>query len=1341
MWTTEQQAVIDNRKSNLLVSAAAGSGKTAVLIERIIQLILDKENAINIDELLVVTFTKAAASEMRERVGNAIEEALEKNSDDKHLQKQMMLLNKADICTIDSFCGNVLKNNFHLTDLDSNIKVADPTEIEIIASEVMEDLFESLYEEDDEEFLRLVEWYSGKTNDDSLVNMILTVNNFVNSSPYPEKWLDDSAKFFDTEDKDDKFYIEKYLVPTIKDTIMDIDYSKDILVEMIEEISYLEELYPYIEMINTTVKYAEEINLKLREMINLCETKDYSSDIFIEEMKIVQNLIDEYKKIKEKQKPPAARKGVFSEETLKVYRDVKKEIAPIEGSVEESCDKLINLNVDYIVEENKILYPYMLAISNICKKFRNRFSEKKKYMGVVDFADVEHYALDILTDEKDGKIVPSEVALNYREMYVEVFTDEYQDSNYVQELILSMVSREDIPNRFMVGDVKQSIYRFRQAMPEIFMEKYENYDHYIEKPDSNNKKIMLYANFRSRAEVLEGCNHVFSSIMRKETGELDYTKEERLNPQAKFEELNDENANIGGPVEVYILSEEKKEGKSEDDELDDLESFSKQSVYIANIIYKMVNPEKNSKQYMVFDKKLNEYRPVQYRDIVILMRAPGTKAIELEEIMAYYDIPVYSEAGVGYFSTIEVDTMVNLLKIIDNPIQDIPLISVMRSPIFGFSPSELAKIRLVKKNKRFYEAVENLYNNKIYDDESEEDVDLPEDIMEIRAKVVKFIDTIDEFRRKSLLMSVDEFIWYLLRETGYYTYVGMLEMGVQRQNNLMLLFERARQYEKSSYKGIFNFINYIDRMKSRDSDLGEAKSMSEESNVVRVMSIHKSKGLEFPVVIVANSEKRFNKSLGDSNISLHQIMGYGPKVLDNLKKVQFDSFTKKMVDRTKNREIVAEEMRLLYVAMTRAKEKLVFVGKIGEKEKQIDKWKKTPKNSELNIDSKAVISAQNYLDWIMPTIVNLEERESYINLRGEEKIYKVYKDCKWGINIDDYEDIKKEYQDIMKHKSDLERTETEKEDSEIDEKESLDDVKSVVNQDDNNSSGVTEYADEKKENRCICDEIENRVMTEQDLERLRSVESKLDKKFKSKYKFESSENKPSSISVSEIKKMLNQDSEEEEKNSSIFEKKYSDDMKIPEFLHKGEEKIEFSAAERGTLFHLAMQLLDFPAFKNKEDDKDIENEIESQIESIVKRNIMTDEEANTININWIKRFIKSDIFKIILKADEEERLYKEKAINYSININRVYKDEDIDDSERMMMVGIIDLFFEDEDGNLVLMDYKTDFVPDNNYEMIEERYKVQLQMYKEAMENISGKKVKKVYLYMFSKGKLLDIEI
>ena len=1256
-WTKEQRQVIESRNTNLLVSAAAGSGKTAVLIERIIELVLDEKNPIDINKLLVVTFTKLAASEMRERVSKAIEKKLEENPENEHLQKQLLLLSGADITTIDSFCKDVLISYAHLVNLDSNIKVIDPSENEVLAKEVMEELFEELYENNDESFLRLVNWYAKKNTDEGLLQLLLNVNNFVNSHPFPKIWLNEKAEFFNTNTKDDDFYLENYILDIAKDVDMDLEFFELSIKNNLKKIENYPELEKYIDIYNILLDalfvVKESLKNFLKDNTKFDELKKSSYEFLNSNF-------------------GSFRISKCDEEVKEIYNKVKKELDSIKLEITESLGAL-NLDLENIKKESDLIYPYVRSVSDVVIKFKEKFWERKQKFNYVDFADIEHLALEILVDiDEDGNTKPSKTALEYQEKYTEVFIDEYQDSNLVQEILLSAVAKEN--NRFMVGDVKQSIYRFRQADPSIFMEKYENYYRVEDDIDSFNKKIMLYANFRSRKEILEGTNLIFSKIMKKETGELDYTVDERLNPMASFKESDE---NVGGAVEI-LLVDEKSDDEDEDEiiltdeyseDFEEMKSFKLECIKIANTIYNMMNNKENP--FKVYDKNLDDYRKVEYKDIVILMRSPSSNTKILEEVFLEYDIPIYAESMGGYFDTFEVDTIINLLKIIDNPMQDIPLISVMYSPIYNFTSTELSEIRLVDRELKFYELL-----MKILEDE---DIEIR---VNLKEKIAKFISDLKLFIQKKSLVSADELIWFLYKYTGYYNYVGLLDMGEQRKTNLMLLFEKAKNYEKNSYKGLFNFVNYIQKI-SLKSDISEAKLISEDANVVKIMSIHKSKGLEFPIVFLANTNKKFNFRADDSNLVLHQKLGFGAVVYDMDKKTSFNSIMKKKIEKFKKNEQIAEEMRLLYVAMTRAKEKLIITGRVKDYENLREEIS-SGIDERGNISNYKILKINNYLDWILSSIDNLTVYGKSLNCLGREENFSGNEDLKFQLNVNTKTEEFIEYQRIK---------------------------------------------EEIKTNEIISDEDDIEVKQE-----MRTVKQFLEDRFNKEYVYKNVLNKPSSITVSEIKKMIQE--EDEEKHQKYYKENFV--LKTPSFIHQGEEKVGFNSAEKGTIFHLAMQLLDFSKF-DTEDVSKIREEIKLQINSFVEKNIMSLDEIETININWIVKFIQSDIFKEIYIANKSEKLFKEKAIDYNIKLKNLFKDENIEEDEKIMVVGIIDLFFENENGEIILLDYKTDYVTKENLEEIKVRYKVQLDLYKSAIEDISGKKVAKKGLYLFGINEFVEI--
>ncbi len=612
-------------------------------------------------------------------------------------------------------------------------------------------------------------------------------------------------------------------------------------------------------------------------------------------------------------------------------------------------------------KEIEMLYPIVNSLSKILKRFIDLYSERKREKGIIDFNDIEHFALAILTKEdENGNINPSDVALEYREKFYEIFIDEYQDSNFVQEVLLSTIAKIQTPNRFMVGDVKQSIYRFRQAKPEIFLEKYATYG--TEKGEKN-RKIMLYKNFRSRKEVIDSCNYVFENIMSKNIGEIEYTKDEALNLGASFKENLEANVIVGGPTEIHLMEKAQKttEENQNDEEQpeEELDNIQLEARMVGKIIKNLMAPDEEGNVHKVYDKKLDDYRVVDFKDIVILLRATSAWAPVFADELINMGIPTYADTGMGYFDTIEIKTVMSFLRIIDNPMQDIPLLSVLKSPILpctSFTPEDFIDIRLENNNTNLYECIRLI-------SESED-----EQKKEIREKCRSFLSELKEYKEKSLYMSTDEFLWHLYMKSGYYAYVGALPSGSQRQANLKILFERAKQFEETSFKGIFNFINFIDKIKKSNSDMGSAKTLGENANVVRIMSIHKSKGLEFPIVFCCAMSKNFNTMDFKKDMLYHYELGFGPQLVDIDRRISYPSIAKEALKYKMNLENLSEEMRILYVALTRAKEKLILTGAVKDIPGTLHKWGKSL-DGDNPVSQYDVLKAKNYLDWIMPSIL------------------------------------------------------------------------------------------------------------------------------------------------------------------------------------------------------------------------------------------------------------------------------------------------------------------------------------------------------------------------------------
>ena len=1262
-WTKEQLEVIESRECNLLVAAAAGSGKTAVLVERIIQMITSRENPIDIDKLLVVTFTNAAASEMRERIGDAIGKALDENPENKHLQNQLVLLNKSSITTIHSFCLDVIKSNFHRINLDPNFRIGDQTECAILKQEAIEEVFEDLYEERDEGFLNLVESYAERGGDKEVQDIILGIYSFAMASPEPKKWLIDSAERFNIDENFDfsQSIWARAILDTVKIEINGLCLNMERALKEVESIEELE-------------TFAEKLSVEYKKIADISQACNKSWDEAYKKMASMsfENYVKGVKRIS-KDAPSYIKE---SKEKAKTIRDKTKK------SLESIVSATFNKDNDSIREEIKYLYNIVKPISSVVLRFEEEYSNKKREKGIIDFNDIEHFALNILTDvDEKGNIVPSDIAVGYRNKFYEIFIDEYQDSNLVQEVLLKAVANTETPNRFMVGDVKQSIYRFRQAKPELFLQKYNNYN---DKKGSSHRKIMLYKNFRSREEVVDAVNYIFENIMNENIGEIEYTEKERLNLGANFNVDTDEKSIIGGATEIHLIQKDNKldddiindkddrinNKENEIEEEENLDNIQLEARMVGNIIKDLMKVNEDGKIQKVYDKGIDGYRPVEFRDIVILLRATSAWAPVFADELMNMDIPTYADVGVGYFDTIEIKTILSLLQIIDNPMQDIPLISVLKSPIFGFTPEDLIDIRVQSKDKIFYEVLKSTAEYDGFTDSQNENESefIPSE--ECINKSKDFLIKLKEFKEKSMYMSTDEFIWYLYTRTGYYAYVGALPGGSQRQANLKVLFERAKQFEETSLKGIFNFVNFIEKLKKSSSDMGSAKTLGENANVVRIMSIHKSKGLEFPVVICSAMGKNFNTQDFKKSILYHHNLGYGPQFVDYERRISFPSIAKEALKSKINIENLSEEMRVLYVAFTRAKEKLIITGSTRNIQDSIKRWSNGIESLD-TISQYEILKGKNFLDWIMPCVLRHRDLSNLLEEVGLDAVFNVEHNSKWYGKLWNKNDI------LVEKKSD-------------EEKESIEEILEKIDVDNPDSDYYSE----------------------------------IEEKLNYIYPYEFSTRKPATISVTEIKKIQN--NYEEELINTIFEQKVI--LKKPLFIQNEEEREKISGTERGTIVHLVMEVLDLKNVSSV-------NDIKSQIRGFVSKGIITEKQASIVNPYKIYKFFASNIGKRMLNA---EIINREKSIYAQVNMKDIYiyeklinnDDKKLYDNESVMLRGIVDAYFE-EDNQIVLVDYKTDFVNEENINQIIEKYKKQLDLYADIIETLTGKSVKEKCIYLF----------
>lgn len=1209
-WTNEQLQAIQEKNSNILVAAAAGSGKTAVLVERIIHKIIDEQ--MDIDKILVVTFTNAAASEMRERILEAIYKKLEENPENVHLQRQIILLNKASICTIHSFCLDVIHNHFYEIDLPSNFKIADTAEIDLLKQEVLDDLFEQKYTENDKNFIELLENYTNYRGDEALQELVLKIYKFIQSSPFPIKWLQEKLELLKIEDKDISQTIwGKLIIQTVDDDIQ-------------ESIMQLEVTKSKMALYPEMTKFYQTIS---EDIINLQDLQKYNSwdELYIKllnfnfskwpvDKKVINDLKEDSKEIRDK---------------------VKKHI-------KEKTAKLLSCSQEQAVKDLKIITPILEKLSNLVTEFTKNFAEKKKEKNCIDFNDIEHFALKILLDENNN---PTEVAKKYKEKFEEIAIDEYQDSNLVQEAILTSISKGN--NIFMVGDVKQSIYKFRQARPELFLQKYDEYKNKEEKAQEDNLKIQLFRNFRSRQNILNITNLVFESIMSKELGDINYNENEYLNYGANYPEP-EEIKNYAGIAELDIidLKEDESitafEGEEDEEEQERVEDDVLEAKFVANKIQELLNSN-----YMVFDKKQG-YRKIRPKDIVILLRATSNLSPIYEKELSDLELPVFSDTSGTYLDTVEIQTILSILKIIDNPLQDIPLVVVLRSSICNFTDNDLITIRLTDRNCNFYEAL--IKTRLICDGD-------------LKNKIESFLEKLEKWKSISQYMPLDEFIWQIYLDTGYYQYVGLLPNGAMRQANLKTLFEKAKQYEKASFKGLFNFIQFIDKLKKQNGDLASAKLIGENEDVIRIMSIHKSKGLEFPVVFLCNSHKKFNMQDLNDNILLHQDIGFGPTIMDTTRKIKYSSIAKDAIKLKMKQETLSEEQRILYVALTRAKEKLYITGRSKDFTKYVQDKNKVLEMYEsenIKLDAKLMKKANSYLDWIM--YVYLFNQGRTITLKGES--YKLSDII--TLNVSNKKDL----------------------------------LKALAKEE------VVEQIDLKEK-------IEQILKNKSDEENKKS-EQALKELLEWKYDYIVDTTLPTKSSVTKIKQekiKLEEMLKGIESEEVEYKKSYT-----PKFM---QEDKKISSAEKGTLVHLCIQRLD--------ERKDYElKDIQNMILNLVEKEIITQNEADAIDVNLIYQYTKSQLFEELRKAKE---VHKEQPFYINIPAKDVVSEAE-NSKKNILVQGIIDLYYIDKNDNLVLIDFKTDYISNepNAKEKILDKYKVQLEIYKTALEQALNRKTSKTAL-------------
>ena len=1278
-FTPDQQRVIDTRNCNILVSAAAGSGKTAVLVERIIQMITDDSNPVDIDRLLIVTFTSAAAAQMRERISKAVSQKLEEYPESEHLQKQASLIHNAQITTIDSFCLFVIRNNFNEIGLDPAFRVADESEVRLLESDVMGKLLEEAHTEPTERFLHFIECYSTGTNEKKIEEAILRLYHFSMSYPFPEQWLTERLEDYQIEDVNalsDKKWFQSALT-----------YIRTILQECRNR---LQQALEIANSVSGPIQYADNLTSDMILIEKFQRASGYNElhDLFT---------YSAFTRLSGKKT-----EGVdpVLKEMVKAIRDeVKKNIADLKKF-------LFQISVENTLSDMASCQESVEELVSLTLTFKKMLDQLKRDRNVIDFSDMEHFALQILLKrDENGKIVPGNTALELQDYFVEIMIDEYQDSNEVQELLLKCISGEDKGryNRFMVGDVKQSIYKFRLARAEIFMEKYDTY--VINDNSSHQVRIDLSMNFRSRREVTDATNFICSQLMTASVGNVEYDNRAALYVGASYPEPEQVNEKGIYQTELLIATPDSLLVQERDTEVQKYSEKEIEAVMVAERIRQIVGV------FPITDAVTGEIRPAKYSDIVILFRATAGWDEDFRRILSEQGIPVHVTSRAGYFETLEIQGIVNFLRVLDNPLQDIPLFGVLKLPFFDFTETDITCIRCFardfmeqedntdkKRRKLFlYEQVQ-LYYNQVYqlemtatDQKYEKEIRSENSVS--RAKLERFFKMITEYRKRVAYTPIEELLQQLIADTAYDAFVGSMPGGDQRMANIELLLEKAGTFQNTSFYGLFHFIRYLETMQEQDVDFGEANILDENADVVRIMTIHKSKGLEFPICFVCGLSKQFNQMDMRKSILMDVELGVGVDYIDPTLRLKRKTMRKNVVVQRMKEDTRGEDLRVLYVALTRAKEKLILTGYVNDFDKKLANNVHLTMESAAKLPYSVLMGANSYMDMILAALIRHNCMRALLEERGFEYIRCPLPYREIPIEITLYQETESQAEKI--------RTQLKKQGKSIALEEEL--------------SKASVYSDAAL--KTVLDEKLHYVYPHADLEGL-TVKTTVSELKKTSYEEAFSESAELVVLPREhyIPSFALEDTE------NIIEVPETED--IP--AGTSHAKKALSGIQYGTAVHKIMELLSFSE-KLDTDNKRLYAILKSEQEQWIAEGTVTAEELACVGINRIKNFFQSNLAKRMIAANARNRLFKEQPFVLGIGADQLKPG--FPSTEIVLIQGVIDVFFY-ENEEIVLADYKTDKV--STKEELIARYKNQLDYYQQALEQITGKRVKERYLYSFS---------
>lgn len=1316
-WSDDQWKAITLTGGDILVAAAAGSGKTAVLVERIIRKLSATDTPLSVDRLLVATFTKAAASEMRQRIREALEKELERSPGSEHLGRQLAMLGRASITTLHSFCMEVIQRYYTLIPLDPGFRIASESETALLRQEVLEQLFEEKYASESEgsdegqAFVALVDWFGGERSDDAVFVLVQKLYDFSRSHSWPEHWLQQAASTFTTPDiatLEDSSWVGSI----VNDTIITLDGVADLLRQAIAIAGSPGGPQPYVDTLEEDLRVVDTLRTAV------------CPGAWAELYDIFQRIsFGKLKPCKKDQTDP-----MLQDRVKGLREDAKK-------MVTELRNQLYGRTAEQFLDELHKAAPVMNELCSFITQFSDRYQQEKKKKGWLDFSDLEHYCLQILRhpDSTPDVIMPSDAALEYQAQYDEVLLDEYQDTNTVQEDIVRLISRgsrglvDQVGNRFMVGDVKQSIYRFRLAEPGLFLDKYKSYGDDFE---GTGLRIDLARNFRSRREVVNAVNLLFRQVMNEGVAEISYDPRAELVYGEGFPEdtahqdyrpellLIDRSADDVSPDDGDVSHKSEVEGDESGEEIVELEAVRLEARAIAKRIIEMTGGS-DKPPLLIYDKATKQMRPVGYSDIVILLRSTLSWAPVMIEELRLEGIPAFGELSQGYFQASEVETMLSLLQIIDNPLQDIPLAAVLRSPLFSLSEEELAEIRLISGRGSYFNALLTFV--------TDEDVETDLIKSTLKDKLQHFLTQLKAWRSLAGEGELSSLIWSIYRDTGYLDWVGGLPGGSQRQGNLRALHDRARQYEMTtSSRGLFAFLRYIGRLRENGGDLGAASVAGGQEDTIKIMTIHKSKGLEFPVVFVAGLSKMFNRQDLNAPFLMHKEMGYGPKFVDSELRVSYPTLPNLAIRRRAQMELLAEEMRVLYVAMTRPKDKLVMVTSVKDLAKSVEVWGGALEVREEKLPDYILARGRCYLDWIGPSLIRHPAASELRRFGGLEDISSPIladRGSDWVIAYTSAKEIVESGLQVAEAASTTE---------------------------------LLSGADETARMQMILSEGSIPVEGEGS-DKVEDIEQAVQQKLNWFYPYALATGISAKTSVTEMKSMLSQSDQD---TANIFanqelrqEAELSDDtiefklhLNRPRFM----EQVNLTPTERGTAYHTLMQHL--PLDSNPSESQLV---VIETLQKLIDHQIMTKEQTAAIDVSKITTFLQGPVGDLLRNA---EWIHKEMPFTYGMLASDVHSNRlelnvetigadglSIDlknqlDQEIVLIQGVVDCLFY-VDGKQYLLDYKSDRVlaHQGGVSALADTYRFQLELYAEAMEAITGVAVEEKWLYFFDSGEAIKL--